>query len=185
MRYLIVIFILALGVLGLAQSSAEILNETVTYTISKDGSVQKKVSQRIQLNDAVAFGTFGEWFYTYNPSLESVEILKSETVQPDGTVVPTPENGMMDQGPSAVANAPDFSYLRERMVSHTGLEPGCVVEFVWVVSDLKPFRTVIFESMSANFPIQTKRVSFVGSLPGKVLAHGNIEKSGKNSKIFS
>jgi len=182
MRKLFILSLLLIGsALALGQSSAEILNETVTYTIAEDGAVQKQVVQRVKVNDFTAFGHFGEWFYAFNPELEEVRIIRSVTIQPDGTEVPTPENGILDQSPYATADAPDFSYMREKMVSHTGLEPGCVIEFEYVIADLRPFRTVIFEPLGDYFPVVEKTVVFQGKVPARVTSHGPLEKTGKNS----
>ncbi|MBN2430140.1 MAG: DUF3857 domain-containing protein [Acidobacteria bacterium] len=182
MRNLFIISLLLVGcALALGQSSAEILNETVTYTISEDGAVEKQVVQRVKLHDFTAFSRFGEWFYTYNPELEEVRIVRSVTIQPDGTEVPTPENGILDQSPYATANAPDFSFMRERMVSHVGLEPGSIIEFEFVIADRHPFRTVIFEPMGDYFPVLEKTVVFQGKVPSKVTRHGLAEKTGKNT----
>ena len=47
MKHLVAFFILILSAACLAQSSAVILKESVTYTISKDGLVKKQVSRNI------------------------------------------------------------------------------------------------------------------------------------------
>jgi len=153
----------------------------VTFTIAADGAVQRQVRQKVLLHDAVAFGRWGEWFQTYNPDLEEIRIIRSVTTQADGTAVPTPDNGILDQGVFAVQNAPDFTHLREKMVSHTGLEPGCTVDFEYVIADRRPFRTAVYESMAGYYPIRRKTVTIAGRLPAPVRTHGLARGAGRNT----
>lgn len=183
MKRIIILTLLAAALFlpALAQAAAEVLDEHVTFTIAADGAVQRQVRQKVLLHDAVAFGRWGEWFQTYNPDLEEIRIIRSVTTQADGTAVPTPDNGILDQGVFAVQNAPDFTHLREKMVSHTGLEPGCTMEFEYVIADRRPFRTAVYESMAGYYPIRRKTVTIAGRLPAPVRTHGLARGAGRNT----
>ena len=183
MKRIIILTLLAAALFlpALAQAAAEVLEEHVTFTIAADGAVQRQVRQKVLLHDAVAFGRWGEWFQTYNPDLEEIRIIRSVTTQADGTAVPTPDNGILDQGVFAVQNAPDFTHLREKMVSHTGLEPGCTVDFEYVIADRRPFRTAVYESMAGYYPIRRKTVTIAGRLPAPVRTHGLARGAGRNT----
>jgi len=160
----------------LAQSSAVILKERVTYT-DNSGKITKRVYQKVKVMKPVAYRSFGEWFYTFNPEAEDVTILTSKTIQPDGTVVVTPQNGILLQSPSATQDAPDFSFLREMMVSHTGLEPDSIIEFEYEIKDKKAFRTGILEQMSSYFPIEEKTVVFEHFNLENVVVNGSVQVS--------
>jgi hypothetical protein len=183
MKRIIILTLFAAALLSpaLAQSSAEVLDETVTFRVGADGALERHVRQTVKLHDAVAFGPWGEWFQTYNPELEEVRVIRSVTVQADGTRVPTPDNGILDQGVFAVEEAPDFAHLRERMVSHTGLEPGCTVEFEYVIADRRPFRTAVYEPMAGYFPIRRKTVVIEGRLSAPVRVHGPVPAAGRGT----
>ncbi len=183
MKRIIILTLLAAALFlpALAQAAAEVLEEHVTFTIAADGAVQRQVRQKVLLHDAVAFGRWGEWFQTYNPDLEEIRLIRSVTTQADGTAVPTPDNGILDQGVFAVQNAPDFTHLREKMVSHTGLEPGCTVDFEYVIADRRPFRTAVYESMAGYYPIRRKTVTIAGRLPAPVRTHGLARGAGRNT----
>ncbi len=183
MKRIIILTLLAAALFlpALAQAAAEVIEEHVTFKIAADGAVQRHVRQKVQVNDAVAFGRWGEWYQIYNPDLEEIRIIRSVTIQADGTAVPTPDNGTLDQGVFAVAQAPDFTHLREKMVSHTGLEPGCTVEFEYVIADRRPFRTVVHEPMAGYYPIRRKTVTIEGRLPAPVRTYGPVRGAGRGS----
>ncbi|HNU02179.1 MAG TPA: DUF3857 domain-containing protein [Acidobacteriota bacterium] len=183
MKRIIILTLLAAALFlpALAQAAAEVIEEHVTFKIAADGAVQRHVRQKVQVNDAVAFGRWGEWYQIYNPDLEEIRIIRSVTIQADGTAVPTPDNGILDQGVFAVAQAPDFTHLREKMVSHTGLEPGCTVEFEYVIADRRPFRTVVHEPMAGYYPIRRKTVTIEGRLPAPVRTYGPVRGAGRGS----
>jgi len=154
-----------------------IQSEAVTIHIKADGSVERTVSLTMELNTFQALRTVGEWFYSYNPKLEEVEILKSVTIHKDGKRFPAPKNAILDQTPSSVGNAPDFSNIREKMVSHTGLEPGCTVEFQYKTTDISPHRAGVLEPMGGPWPILIKTVTVQLDRKAKVHINGNINRT--------
>ncbi len=142
-----------------ATPAVEIQSETVAIRVKTDGCVERTVSVTMKVNTFQAIRTVGEWFYSYNPKLERVDILKSVTIHKDGKRFPAPKNAILDQTPASVENAPDFSFIREKMVSHTGLEPGCTIEFQYKVTDIAPHRSGIMELMGGKWPILQKTVT--------------------------
>lgn len=151
-----------------------IQSESVTIHVKADGSVEKNVSVSMKLNTFQALRAVGEWFYSYNPELEQVHILKSITTHKDGKQFSAPENAILDQAPASVENAPDFSNIREKMVSHNGLEPGCTVEFQYKTTDLSPHRCGILEPMGGPWPIHKKTVTIQLDRKANILVNGDI-----------
>ncbi len=159
-----------------AQPAVMIQSESVTIHVKADGSVEKNVSVTMKLNTFPALRAVGEWFYSYNPGLEEVEIIKSITTHKDGKQFAVPENAILDQTPASVENAPDFSNIREKMVSHNGLEPGCTVEFQYKITDLSPHRCGVLEPMGSPWPIHKKTVTIQLDRKAKVLVNGSIAR---------
>jgi len=149
-RLFSIILLLLAPVLLIAGEGAVILSEQVDITIDADGRATRHVTQKIQLNTFRTLRSLGEWFHVYNPELEELEVIRSVTTMVDGTKVPMPNNAMLDQSPYATQDAPDFSGIRERMVSRTGLEPGCIVEFEYETRDKIPHRMLIVEGIHAD-----------------------------------
>ena len=174
MKRLFTLIVLLTSATLFAADGATVLLENVNIKIDAEGRVTRHVEQRIQLNTFRTLRSMGEWFHVYNPQLEELNIIQSVTVQPDGTRVPMPDNAMLDQTPYAVQNAPDFSGIRERMVSHTGLEPGCVVEFAYETRDLVPHRMIVVEPMGGYVPIRNKLVTIVFEGQREILVNGQV-----------
>ena len=146
---------------SLFASQVEILNRKIDIHVLKDGRVVKHVYEKIKINGFTGMRRAGEWFYTYNPELTEVNIIKSVTHNSEGEVISAPKNAVLDFSPYSTENAPDFSNIREKIVSHTGLEPYCIVEFEYEIKDKVPHRLIVFEDLRDRFPVKTVEVSIV------------------------
>ncbi len=173
-------------------NEAEITEKRIDIHVLEDGRVVKQVYEKIKVKGFTGLRRAGEWFYSYNPSLEKVEILKSITHTPDGKVVESPDNAILDFSPYSVQNAPDFSHMREKIVSHTGLEPGSVIEFEYRITDKVPHRAVFAEILSDRFFVKKVTVNIVSQgfetivnkvdLEGSSFVAENIKPLSINSK---
>ncbi len=135
-RKFFAVYILFIFLLYFSATSQEINNDavfeeiTVTYTLKNDGSMRTDYYNKIKLITYQAVSRlYGESFILYNPKFQKLTIDKSETIMADGTRVPTPENGYNEVLPRAVHHSPGYAFLREMVVSHTGLERGAVIDF--------------------------------------------------------
>ncbi len=153
-----------------------IQSESVVIHVKSNGCVERNVSITMKLNTFQAVRTVGEWFYNYNPKLEEVTILKSVTIHKDGSRFPAPKNAILDQTPYSVENAPDFSGIREKFVSHTGLEPRCTVEFQYKTSDHIPHRFGLMEKMAGPWPVRRKTVTIRLDKKAEVFVNGAVKK---------
>ncbi len=160
MKRLTILFALLFG-FSLFASQVEILNRKIDIHILKDGRVIKHVYEKIKINGFTGMRRAGEWFYTYNPELTEVNIIKSVTHNSEGEVISAPKNAVLDFSPYSTENAPDFSNIREKIVSHTGLEPYCIVEFEYEIKDKVPHRLIVFEDLRDRFPVKKVEVSIV------------------------
>ncbi len=146
---------------SLFASQVEILEKRIDIHVLEDGRVVEHVYKKIKINGFTGMRRAGEWFYTYNPDLTEVKILKSVTHNSEGKVIPSPSNAILDFSPGAIENAPDFSSIREKIVSHTGLEPNCLVEFEYEIRDKVPHRLIFFKDLRESFPIKKLELTLV------------------------
>ena len=108
---------------------AEYLLLSDRYTLRDDGSVVHERTSRLQVNTYLAINRkYGESKVDYDPALESFEVLTNRTVLPSGTVVQAPVNAVVDDQPYAAEGNPLWSGLRRKIIVHTALEPGAVIE---------------------------------------------------------
>lgn len=113
---------------------AEYLEINKTYQLHSDGSVTETYHNKIKLHTYRATQRmFGEDFIIYNPEFQELKITKSITTMVDGKVVETPPNGYNEVLPRDAVGDASLTGLREMVVTHTGLEQGCVVDFEYTI----------------------------------------------------
>lgn len=114
---------------------AEALLLSDRWVLRADGAVVHERTQRIKVNSSLAINRdFGESRVVWDPAVETFEVLYNRTVRPSGEVVPGPANAIVDELPPAVHRNPLWSGLRRRVIVHTALEPGAVIEAAWRVT---------------------------------------------------
>lgn len=100
------------------------------YELNPDGSMNYHYQHELKYITHFSFNRlYGESFIIYNPNYQELKFNKVETTMADGKVVEAPENAFNKVLPRFAAGAPAFNHLREMVVTHTGLELGCTVDF--------------------------------------------------------
>ncbi len=131
------------------------------YRLNEDGSWRFDYAHRVKLltYQAVTRG-MGETFIVFNPQYQTLTIDKSVTTMVDGKKVPSPANAYNDVLPAAVNDAPDYAYLVEKVISHTGLERGCEIELRYHIENKADFIPWMWgeELFGARYPIRQMRV---------------------------
>lgn len=116
------------------KNDATLNNVTETYTLHPDGAIDYDYSKSMTFHTHYSFfSLFGETFVVYNPSFQNLTVNECKTTLKDGTVVKAPENAFNEVLPSGAANSKDYNGLREMVITHTGLEPGCTVDLSYSV----------------------------------------------------
>ena len=108
---------------------AEYLSLADRYTLGAGGSVVHERRSRLQVNSYVAINRkWGESKVPFDPAIEELEVLTNRTVLPSGRIVEAPANAIVDDQPPGADHDPLWSGLRRRVIVHTALEPGAVIE---------------------------------------------------------
>ncbi len=126
------LFLLAFTVNAVAQEPQEpdalyhqIIKE---YTIHEDGSYDLHYFKKLELKSHFAFNRlFGETFVVYNPDFQELEINKAYTIMADGSRNPSPERAFNEVLPRQAQDFPEYSHLKEMVITHTGLEVGATI----------------------------------------------------------
>ncbi len=159
-----VLLILLISIIFAKEPDAEYLQIEKTYRLLPDGSLEFTYHHKVKLNTPFATNRlFGEDFVAYNPEYQQLEILNSVTTMTDQKKVSSPMNAFNEVLPRCASDAPAYNHLREMVVTHTGLEPGCVVDFAYKIrtdSDFLPglMGEVFFATYS---PIQKMAVTVI------------------------
>lgn len=133
--------ILALACLAAASTAiaagptdATLNNVKEHYTLRPDGSIRRDYAKSMTYHTHSSFNNlFGETFVVYNPEFQKLEIKECQTTQKDGKIIKAPANAFNEVLPSEAAGSSDYNGLREMVITHTGLEPGCTVDLAYSV----------------------------------------------------
>lgn len=114
---------------AVAGPDAELLEVLERLELREDGTVIREHRARIAVNSYVAINRlYGETAVVFDPAHDRVEVLLNRTVLPSGEVVEAPANAVVDDLPREVHRNPLWSHLRRKVIVHTALEPGAVIE---------------------------------------------------------
>jgi hypothetical protein len=142
---------------------AEYLVLVDRYTLRDDGSVVHERTSRLQVNSYLAINRkYGESKVDYDPAIETFEVVANRTVLPSGQVVEAPPNAVVDDQPPAAEGNPLWSGLRRKIMVHTALEPGAVIEEAYRVTlkaDASPWLD-FGEPLAAELPIRERVVEW-------------------------
>ncbi len=144
-----------------AGPDAEALLLVDRWVLRPDGAVVHEHTQRIRVNSSLAINRdFGESRVVWDPTVETFEVLHNRTVRPSGEVVPGPANAIVDELPPAVHRNPLWSGLRRKVIVHTALEPGAVIEASWRVTRASSAAAgmTVAEPLAFAFPVANRLV---------------------------
>jgi hypothetical protein len=142
---------------------AEYLVLVDRYTLRDDGSVVHERTSRLQVNSYLAINRkYGESKVEYDPAIETFEVVTNRTVLPSGELVEAPANAFVDDQPPAAEGNPLWSGLRRKIIVHTALEPGAVIEEAYRITlkaDASPWLD-FGEPLAAELPIRERVVEW-------------------------
>lgn len=162
---------------GVPGPDAEALLLHDRWTLRDDGTVVHERRQRIQVNSSLAINReHGETRVVWDPDVETFEVLGNATTLPSGQTVQAPANAVVDELPPQVQRNPLWSSLRRKVIVHTALEPGAVIETSFRVTrkaDGAPALAVA-EPLALPFPVRERLVEFStrSSSPARVWLAG-------------
>lgn len=139
------------------EADAVYFKKVKTYRINTDGSITTREEKEQKLLTYRAFQSlFGDSHIFYNPDFQTVEVEKAFTTMADGKKVEVPQNGINDVLPAWCAGSKTYHSLREKIITHTGLERNAVIHAAWTIStrkDIFPFLSGI-EILASDCPVE-------------------------------
>lgn len=131
------------------------------YELKADGSMLYQYEHQLKYITHFSFNRlYGESFIIYNPQHQKLKFNQVETTMADGKVVEAPENAFNEVLPRFAAGAPAFNHLREMVVTHTGLELGCTVDFDYEVHSKAGYLPFLNENifLQENVPVENLEI---------------------------
>lgn len=152
------VMLLAVWPLRAGQEDGRYLKMVKEYELKSDGSWTYHHSHQLQILSYYALNRrFGETFIVFDTLAQSLKINRSETLTPDGRLVPSPDNALNLVLPRFARNSADYNYLREMVVTHTGLEINAVINLDYELTTQAGFLPGMMgdEFLQADVPIDT------------------------------
>lgn len=159
--YVLFTVLLSFAFATTGDADAVFLNITKEYTLNQDGSIEFRYSHKVKLLTYLAVNRyFGETFIVYNPEFQKLTVSKSVTTMADGKKVSSPENAYNEVLPRFVAGAPAYQHLCEMVVTHTGLERGCVIDLEYQITNKPGFVPYLMaeEIFATHSPIEEMNI---------------------------
>jgi transglutaminase-like putative cysteine protease len=93
-----------------------------------DGTYTRETAARIRMQSDAGVQRFGTLTFSYQSATEDINVDYVRVLKTDGTVIPTPNDGIQDMPAEITRQAPFYSDLREKHVAVKGLGVGDVLE---------------------------------------------------------
>ncbi len=138
------------------------------YNFASAGTLEIRTKSSLRVETLFAVNSLcGETFVVYNPRFQKIKINEAFTKMKDGTIVPLPENALNESLPYFAENAPDFNFLKELVITHTALEPGCEIFLDFSVFYEETDGILFDEFAELPFPCELLIFNFNGAITEK------------------
>ncbi len=114
------------------------LYEHTDIQVDAEGRMTRRVHRIRKILTNWAMRRVADPRVDWDSSRQTLEIEVCRTRQSDGAIIDSPANALNEVTPDAVGHCARFLDLREMVISHVGLEPGCVTELIYTIRDLEP-----------------------------------------------
>lgn len=148
------------------ENDAEYISIKKEYILNSDKTIDIKYSHRLKYNSYHAVNNlYGETFIPYNPMFQKLTINKCQTTMLDGTIVTAPDNAFNEILPEFAAHVPPYNHLREMVVTHTGLERGCIVDLQYTLSSSDEYLPFLESRLDVGATSPVKSYEIVVCIP--------------------
>jgi len=141
-------------------ADAIVLFQRVSYNIDNEGRLTYRIHQLHKLFTEWSCRNLSDLRVSWEEQQQDLVIHTCRTYMADGKIVDTPDRGFNEVTPDAVARCANFLSHREMVISHVGVERGCILELDYEVRDLEPARLPAsgLEFLQGEFPLLVKQV---------------------------
>jgi hypothetical protein len=120
------------------QSDAVILYDSLLITWDEGNRISRRYHRAVMLFTDNAINRYGDPRILFNSATQDLVVTRARVYMRDGTIVDTQKNGVNQTTPFALALTTDYDDWQEMVVTHVGIEKGCVAELGYAISDKAP-----------------------------------------------
>jgi hypothetical protein len=120
---------------NLPGEDAVVLLAADTFTLHPDGRIDHDLHRLVRLQSEYAIDALGDPRVPYDSLLQDVVVHTCRAYTPDGRTIDATAHAFNRTTPDAVAGCPGAMRRQELVISHVGIERGCVIELEVGVRD--------------------------------------------------
>jgi len=128
-------------------SEAVVIFDSLIVSLNRDGTISRKHHRLVALFTDDGIRRYGDPRILFNSEHQKLNLEIARVYMRDGTIVDTRENGFNQTTPFALVSAWDFTSWQEMVVTHVGIEKGCLAELCYTIEDREKF----YPSLSGTF----------------------------------
>jgi len=102
--------------------------DTTRIAFENDGTSTREASFRLRIQSDAGVQRYSVLTFAYQEAIETIEVVYVRLRKPDGTVIVTPAENILDMPSDITRQAPFYSDLHEKHVAVKGLAVGDVLE---------------------------------------------------------
>ncbi|HLW88537.1 MAG TPA: DUF3857 and transglutaminase domain-containing protein, partial [Terriglobales bacterium] len=103
-------------------------DDLTKISFENDGTGTREASFRLRIQSDAGVQRYSVLTFAYQEAIESIEVVYVRVRKPDGTVIVTPAENILDMPSDITRQAPFYSDLHEKHVAVKGLTVGDVLE---------------------------------------------------------
>jgi transglutaminase-like putative cysteine protease len=146
---------------------------TQHYVVAADGSFTQTVDHAKTIVQQRALQTHGQYYISYNRTLDEVGPIEAFTRKPDGRRVPVLPEHIKDQQEAASADAPMFQDTRMKIIVFPELETGDQLVVHYSVHRITPLFPGQFEDLTSSEFYDNKQFNLIYDLPASMPLHAD------------
>lgn len=138
------------------------------FVVAPDGSYRLTVEHSKTIAEQRAVASHGQYYISYNRSLDDVGAIAAHTRKPDGRIVPVPAASVKDQQEAVSADAPMFQDTRMKIIVFPEVEVGDLLVVRYVLTRHTPLFPGHFEDLSSSQFVANRNFHLVYDMPASM-----------------
>lgn len=139
------------------QSDAVVLYDSLVVSMDAAGRIAKRRHRAVMLFTDNAINRYGDPLILFDADREELRVLVARVYMRDGSAVDVKPNSLNQTTPAVLDLAPEYASWQEMVVTHVGIEKGCVAELEYVIAGTEPSpRLSGVEIFSSEDPVELR-----------------------------
>lgn len=141
-------------------SDALVLKEKIVFELESDGKISKKIERVEKVLTYQGLEHIGDPLVAFNKATQSLEIKKLRTYTKEGKVIDAKSNSFNEMTPFELEKSPDYTDIRQMVITKVGMDIDSVVETEYVIKDTKAWRRFFEEAilLCEDIPVLEKEI---------------------------